>query len=68
MFHDPKLKFNPFNLNDLGVVQKKNQINPHDNTEKYKLPLEKQVKLRLKRVFNAEEVIQGIKEGVKISY
>jgi len=49
VYHDPKYKNNPFMMGNLGVLRGLNEENPLENCYKYKLPLEKQISIRLKK-------------------
>ncbi|CAD8139232.1 unnamed protein product [Paramecium octaurelia] len=49
IFHDIKYKTNPFILQDLGVIKGQNDENPIENPQIYKLPLDQQIDIRLKK-------------------
>ncbi|CAD8061200.1 unnamed protein product [Paramecium sonneborni] len=49
IFHDIKYKTNPFILTDLGVIKSQNDENPIENPQIYKLPLDQQIDIRLKK-------------------
>ncbi|CAD8133127.1 unnamed protein product [Paramecium octaurelia] len=49
IFHDIKYKTNPFILSDLGVISGQNDENPIENPQMYKLPLDQQIDIRLKK-------------------
>ncbi|KAM3139251.1 hypothetical protein pb186bvf_008661 [Paramecium bursaria] len=49
VFHDPKFKNNAFNVENLGVISRFDDQNPMEDINKYKLPLQKQISIRLKK-------------------
>jgi hypothetical protein len=46
IYHDPKYKSNPFVIDDLGIIKSK-ITSMAENMSKYKLPLHKQIEIRL---------------------
>jgi hypothetical protein len=51
----------------IGVMNMKDKVKPTEDSDKYKLPLDKQIEIRLKKKFENNDVVLRIQEMVKVN-